>query len=376
MENFYTLMVIPDRDKKVKTFKLPAVIFRSLVFLFVISCLLVGIFIYDYWNILQKVYENKHLSLENKQLKEQIQLFQMKINTIGQDLKRINTFEKKLRIISGLEKKVLTQPYFDQLENKFDSKANTNSNQINQYPDQTQFFNNGNNYRNLLNKEFDFSMGLRNLDKNPDYIHLSDLYEKKILTSMGVKDNYEFSRTLNPMTDRLMAMAKDFALFDYTYDKLKKISHSMEVSLHKLDQYLLDRDSMLKSTPVVMPTNGWITSYYGPRTSPYSGQLKMHEGIDIGAPYGADIFAPADGVVVFSGTKPGFGKHIQIDHGYGIETLFAHSQSVVAKKGDIVKRGTVIAKVGSTGHSTGPHLHYEIRINGVAVDPFYFLLNI
>jgi murein DD-endopeptidase MepM/ murein hydrolase activator NlpD len=80
-------------------------------------------------------------------------------------------------------------------------------------------------------------------------------------------------------------------------------------------------------------------------------------------------------VVVFSGTKPGFGKHVQIDHGYGIETLFAHSQSLVAKKGQVIKRGTVIAKVGSTGHSTGPHLHYEIRINGVAVDPFYFLLD-
>lgn len=164
------------------------------------------------------------------------------------------------------------------------------------------------------------------------------------------------------------------AKFDYQYEKVSNFSMKLEQKMHELDQFLLDRESMLLSTPILIPTNGWITSYFGPRINPYTGRLKMHEGIDVGAPNGASIYAPADGVVVFSGIKPGFGKHVQIDHGYGIETLYAHSERLHVKSGQPIRRGTLLANVGSTGHSTGPHLHYEVRINGVPVDPFYFII--
>jgi murein DD-endopeptidase MepM/ murein hydrolase activator NlpD len=156
---------------------------------------------------------------------------------------------------------------------------------------------------------------------------------------------------------------------------MKLKTWKLKVHVHNLDQHLLDKDSILKSTPTILPSNGWITSYFGHRLSPYAGRIKMHEGLDIGAPYGAPIFAPADGIITFSGLKAGFGKFVQIDHGYGIETLYAHSQKLIARKGDKVKRGQLIAKVGSTGYSTGPHLHYEVRVNGIAVDPLYFVLS-
>ena len=100
----------------------------------------------------------------------------------------------------------------------------------------------------------------------------------------------------------------------------------------------------------------------------------MHEGLDVGASYGTPIYAPADGVVTFAGNKAGFGLFVQIDHGYGIETIYAHSQKILTKNGDNVKRGDLLAKIGSTGSSTGPHLHYEVRVNGIAVDPLYFVL--
>ena len=100
----------------------------------------------------------------------------------------------------------------------------------------------------------------------------------------------------------------------------------------------------------------------------------MHEGLDVGANYGSPIVAPADGVVTFAGNKAGFGLFVQIDHGYGIETIFAHSQKIIAKNGMRVRRGDLIAEVGSTGASTWPHLHYEVRVNGIAVDPLYFIL--
>ena len=100
----------------------------------------------------------------------------------------------------------------------------------------------------------------------------------------------------------------------------------------------------------------------------------MHEGLDVGAPYGTPVHSPADGIVTFSGEKAGFGKFVQVDHGYGIETIYAHNQSLTVRAGQKVKRGALLAAVGNTGHSTGPHLHYEVRVNGIAVDPLYFIL--
>jgi murein DD-endopeptidase MepM/ murein hydrolase activator NlpD len=101
----------------------------------------------------------------------------------------------------------------------------------------------------------------------------------------------------------------------------------------------------------------------------------MHEGLDIGATPGTPIYAPADGIVVYSGTKPGFGNTLSIDHGYGIETIYAHAKALKVVKGVHLHRGDLIAEVGNTGYSTGPHLHYEIRINGIAVDPLYYILD-
>ncbi|MFP5459091.1 MAG: hypothetical protein ACLGG7_10180, partial [Bacteriovoracia bacterium] len=113
MNNYYTLMIIPEKEKGVKSFKIPALFFRSIAFFIVMLMLLVGILAYDYWKILQQVYENKHLGLENRQLKEQVQLFQMKMNTLADDLKRINTFERKLRVITGLEEASGETPLYD-----------------------------------------------------------------------------------------------------------------------------------------------------------------------------------------------------------------------------------------------------------------------
>ena len=108
--------------------------------------------------------------------------------------------------------------------------------------------------------------------------------------------------------------------------------------------------------------------------SPWAGKMKMHEGLDFGAPHGTDIVAPADGIVTYSGEKAGFGKFVQVDHGYGIETIYAHNSALHVRSGQKVKRGVLLAALGNTGHSTGPHLHYEVRVNGIAVDPLYFIL--
>ena len=160
--------------------------------------------------------------------------------------------------------------------------------------------------------------------------------------------------------------------------RLKDIYHKMEYQeddLNKLNEYLEEQSALLASTPSIIPVKGWITSYFGPRLDPFTRKLAKHEGIDISARAGTTIVAPADGVVTFAGNKPGYGLTITIDHGYGITTVYGHNSKFFVAQGKKVKRGMPISAVGSTGRSTGPHLHYEVRVNGVTVDPRKFILD-
>jgi murein DD-endopeptidase MepM/ murein hydrolase activator NlpD len=121
--------------------------------------------------------------------------------------------------------------------------------------------------------------------------------------------------------------------------------------------------------PSRWPVEGFISSGFGYRSAPISGRWTFHSGIDIAARHGTKILAQNNGVVVVSEYQSGYGNFIEIDHGYGIRTRYGHASRLLKKVGDNVKKGDSIALVGSTGRSTGPHLHYEIRIDGVPVDP-------
>ncbi len=355
MNNYYTVMIIPEKEKGVKSFKIPALFFRSIAFFFVMLVLLIGIFAYDYWKILQQVYENKHLGLENRQLKEQVQLFQMKMNTLADDLKRINTFERKLRVITGLEDATTLGPLFDSSA-EAEGAADPRSTSL---PSGQQ-----------LNKMLDFS----DVEQEAEFRLLKEAYDQKIAAILGLEKSYNLTKRWSELARRSFGLSVDYARFDYQYGRVKEVVSTLEQNIHRLDQHLLDKESYLSSTPTLIPAQGWITSYFGQRISPHSGKLKMHEGIDVGAPTGTPIVSPADGIVTYSGEKAGFGKFVQVDHGFGIETIYAHNQSLHVKNGQKIKRGALLAAVGNTGHSTGPHLHYEVRVNGIAVDPLYFIL--
>ena len=118
-----------------------------------------------------------------------------------------------------------------------------------------------------------------------------------------------------------------------------------------------------------------ITSKYAMRVHPITGQYKLHTGVDIGAPLGANFVAANDGVVVKAGPNVAYGNMVMIDHGGGISTLYAHGSEILVEVGQTVKRGDPILKVGSTGYSTGPHAHFEVRINGVTTDPLPYITN-
>ena len=127
--------------------------------------------------------------------------------------------------------------------------------------------------------------------------------------------------------------------------------------------------------PSIMPTPGWLSSAFSSmRLHPILHISRPHEGIDVSAPSGTPIEAPADGIVIATGWVTGYGNTVQIDHGYGIVTRFAHASKILVRVGQRVHRGEDVALVGSTGLSTGPHLHYEVHVNGKPVDPLRYVL--
>jgi murein DD-endopeptidase MepM/ murein hydrolase activator NlpD len=157
-------------------------------------------------------------------------------------------------------------------------------------------------------------------------------------------------------------------------EELSDYAFSLETHVNEVYELSQDKLSYWASTPSIWPVHGFVTSEFGSRISPISGMPKFHEGLDIAAPYGSPIFAPSDGFVTFTGYKGGYGNTLVVDHGYGVSTMFAHTSSILAKEGQKVKRGQLVAFVGSTGAATGPHLHYEVHVDGVPTDPMRYIL--
>jgi len=154
----------------------------------------------------------------------------------------------------------------------------------------------------------------------------------------------------------------------------KEIARSME-SAKDISRYLAKEKDIYDATPRGLPADGYISSGYGLRTHPITKRRDFHSGFDIMIDRGNEVRATAEGVVSFAARSGGNGNLVVVEHGHGYSTIYAHNESILVRAGQIVKRGEVIARVGSTGISTGPHVHYEIWKNGRAVDPRKFASN-
>ncbi|MFC4729346.1 peptidoglycan DD-metalloendopeptidase family protein [Coralloluteibacterium thermophilus] len=153
----------------------------------------------------------------------------------------------------------------------------------------------------------------------------------------------------------------------------QKFGHA-GAQLDLLESLLLDRDLAQNQMPNRWPvTRGYISSGFGRRNDPFGGGRAHHLGIDFASPGGSDVLAVAEGVVSFAGWRTGYGNVVEIDHGNGYKTLYGHNRSNSVKAGDLVRVGDVIAKVGSTGRSTGNHVHLEVHHNGRPVNPLKYL---
>lgn len=299
----------------------------------ILFSLLATIGLVDYFGLLVTSTHNKKLKIENIQLKRQFQIVEGKINSLENSLERIKTFSTKLKLITNVESedrdiKLAIGPipkpgqsfdYWD--EDIQDRNPASNLNEIDK-----QFFKD------------------KPLDKSKGELHVEKQSSK-------------------------------YATLAIRIDKTIKESQLKEQSILDLWQILSERQSLLNATPSIKPLKGWYTSRFGYRVSPFTGKIVMHKGLDIAATPGTPIYAPADGIVSFSGYEEGYGKLVAIDHGYGIVTRYGHNSKNFVSVGQKVKRWDVISAVGNTGRTTGPHLHYEVRINGIPVDPLNYILD-
>jgi hypothetical protein len=180
-------------------------------------------------------------------------------------------------------------------------------------------------------------------------------------------DNVDFSGLPNEKNDELVSKINEGLM-----ETAGQVSQQ-EASFKEISSFLNKQRSILAATPSIWPINGWITSGFGKRASPLTGEPGRHYGVDIANVVGTPIHATADGLVVYAGWQNGYGRVVVIEHGYGFSTRYGHCSSVDVKVGDEVKRGQIISYVGYSGRSTGSHLHYEVRIHGIPVDPEKYL---
>ena len=158
-------------------------------------------------------------------------------------------------------------------------------------------------------------------------------------------------------------------------DGMIRVANALSASFAEINDTVASHVKRMESTPSIMPTTGWLTSHFTrSRFHPVLHVSRPHEGIDVSAPMGSPIVAPANGVVRRVARETGYGNVLEIDHGNGIVTKYAHTSRIFVRQGQRVTRGEKVAAVGNSGLSTGPHLHYEIHVNGRVVDPLTYVL--
>lgn len=162
--------------------------------------------------------------------------------------------------------------------------------------------------------------------------------------------------------------------FITSLDQLSAEVKDREQQLGVLENLMLSRNVQLAAQPAGAPViGGYVSSLFGMRTDPFTGELSMHSGMDFAGSEGQAVNAVAAGVVTWAGDRSGYGNLVEIDHGNGYATRYGHNETILVHVGEVVKKGEVIALMGSTGRSTGPHVHFEVLYNGISVDPARFV---
>ncbi|NLJ87384.1 MAG: M23 family metallopeptidase [Epulopiscium sp.] len=321
ISNRFTIMIVPNSSKKVIKLSFSRLTSNLLVSFFFILCLsLCG-------SICFSLYQQKKITYYANKVEEQQ-------NEISMLMEKNENYLAELTSLQDKTKEVMNQ--LDALSN----------------------------FRNMIyekvNKSTNNTMQT-NLNEIEYYEYSSTQASNKIITYQGGGESYDFDE-----------IAKNL---NRTVDSSKNIVDIEYKKLQDLDSFIEEITPYLEAYPSILPTKGKLTSTMGWRRNPFnSSRGEFHSGIDIAVNVGTDVVATGNGTVIFSAYKRGYGYLVIIDHGFGIHTYYAHNSSLLVEEGDIVNRGDIIAKSGSTGYSTGPHVHYEIRLNNVPQDPLTYII--
>lgn len=327
-----TLFIVTNQTGKTRKIVLSSVWMKAVSFICAIVIVIFAAGLVDYFGLLLQAMENKRLKVENAQLLKQFQLVESKVSALENSLERVKTFTTKLKLITNVDAEdritkltMGSKPSAGQAVEEFEPMDQRQSGE--QLAAQDEVF-----------------------------------AQKKMVDDQAGEIAAENT-------------SKDYASLVVRIDKAVQETQLKEQSVIDLWESLSERQSLINSTPNMKPAKGWITSRFGYRTSPFSGKTALHAGLDIAAAPGSPVYAPADGVVVFASYDESYGKLITIDYGYGVITRFGHLSQIYVQAGQKVNKWDVIGAVGNTGRSTGPHLHYEVRINGTPVDPLNYILD-
>ena len=375
MNNFYTVLVIPEKTKQVRKVVIPAIYVRVGLLLGGVAAFFGAFMVYDYVNVMRQLSENKRLQTENRQLKQQMQTFTTKLQNVQDALERIQNYTTKLRIITNqagdnsenLKKRVAPDIQGVPMDDHSDLPAAKSIPSGKGSGDARKV------YPHYASLGFE-PMGILASNDPSDSVKLVEEIEKSKTQALPLEQKRLSDLIREDEERESKELTDDFEKLHKAFDSVLHNAVNVEMDVQSLTTALFDQKDYLASMPTLKPTNGWYTSGFGLRNSPFTGKPTMHEGLDIANHVGSAIVTPASGIVTYAGARPGYGNLVTIDHGYGLQTQFGHISKMYVRVGEKVKRGQKIAAVGNTGRSTGPHAHYEIRVNGIPVDPYFYIL--
>lgn len=227
-----------------------------------------------------------------------------------------------------------------------------------------------------------FAKDITALKKN---LVLLSNFEKKVRIVANIKQNDDFTGffgvggvSREDLDPGISLAQKHNSLIREMHKQVNQIDIVAEKQTENYQQLLKlleKKKNLLASTPSILPAHGFRTSKFGYRKSPFTGEREFHAGLDIANKKGTKVIATADGIVSYEGRKRFIGNEVLIDHGHGVVTKYGHLSKILVQPGLRVHRGDVIGLMGTTGRSTGPHVHYEVRINGIPVNPEKYILN-
>lgn len=288
----------------------------------VVLTLLLCVFAVDYFFTFSSHLNYQEYQVENKNLKSQLSQLRIKMELLNSRLHQIEDFSHKIKVIAGLDQYIPSAMAIGPLSDVI-------------FPDLSSM------------------ISMKQIKGRSSWA----------LSSLSPASN---SATLPPIS------ADSIVVY---MDRLDKKSRLVHQNITLIMEQLYEKKDIISSTPSILPAKGWISSRFGYRQYPFTGEVSLHEGIDIAAFSGTPVYAPADGTIVFAGYKTGYGKLIVMDHGYKLSSFYGHLSDIMVSRREKVKRRQVIGTIGSTGNSSGPHLHYEVRISNVPVDPSTYILD-